>query len=543
MVRFLAVTVGAMAEDKQGKKEFRTASGIPVRAVYGPEDAGEPSAPRPGEFPFTRGVYPGMYRRRLWTMRQYAGFGTAAETNRRFRYLLEQGQTGLSVAFDLPTQLGLDSDHPVARGEVGKAGVAVDSLADFETIFDGIPLDRVSVSMTINATAPILLCMMIAVAKRQGVDPRVLSGTVQNDILKEYLARGNYIYPPEGSMRLVTDTFAYCSEQLPRWNSISISGYHIREAGSTAVQEIAFTFLDAIAYLEAARRAGLDLGRILARISFFFVADTDFCEEIAKFRCARRLWARLVRERFGVDDPKAQRLRFHVQTSGASLTAQQPENNIIRTTLQALAAVLGGAQSLHVNAMDEALALPTRNAATLALRTQQIVAEESGVVNTVDPVGGAWYLEALTDRIEADVLAYIDKVDALGGAVEAIRDGFMAREIHDSAYDRQRRLEAGEDIIVGVNKYRDDREQIAIPLQKIPEAVERDQCKRLQRHRASVDAEAMRSALAAVEDTARSDRNLFPDILAAVETGATVGGISDTLRRVFGVYRPSDAIG
>jgi methylmalonyl-CoA mutase N-terminal domain/subunit len=365
--------------------------------------------------------------------------------------------------------------------------------------------------MTINATAPVLLCMLVAAASRQGVKPEQLSGTVQNDILKEYLARGNYIFPPEGSMRLVTDTFAYCAEQLPRWNSISISGYHIREAGATAVQEIAFTFVNAIAYLEAARAAGLDLERILTRVSFFFVADTDFCEEIAKFRCARRLWAHLVRDRFGVNDPKAQRLRFHVQTSGASLTAQQPENNIIRTTLQTLAAVLGGTQSLHVNAMDEALALPTRNAATLALRTQQIVAEESGVANTVDPVGGAWFIEAMTDRIEADVLAYIDKVDDLGGAVEAIRSGFLAREIHDSAYRRQRRLESGENVIVGVNRYRDAAEQVPIPIQNIPEELERGQCERLARHRATVDTGAVRSALAAVEETARSDRNLFPD--------------------------------
>jgi methylmalonyl-CoA mutase N-terminal domain/subunit len=532
-----------MTKGKKGQDEVRTASGIPVRVAYGPEDAGSPSAAGPGEFPFTRGVYPGMYRRRMWTMRQYAGFGTARETNQRFRYLLDQGQTGLSVAFDLPTQLGLDSDHPMSRGEVGKAGVAIDTLADFETVFEGIPLDRVSVSMTINATAPVLLCMMVAAAIRQGVKPGQLSGTIQNDILKEYLARGNYIFPPEGSMRLVTDTFAYCADQLPRWNSISISGYHIREAGATAVQEIAFTFVNAIAYLEAARSAGLDLERILARISFFFVADTDFCEEIAKFRCARRLWALIVRDRFGVQDPKAQRLRFHVQTSGASLTAQQPENNIIRTTLQTLAAVLGGTQSLHVNAMDEALALPTRNAATLALRTQQIVAEESGVANTVDPVGGAWFIEAMTDRIETDVLAYIGKVDDLGGAVEAIRNGFLAREIHDSAYRRQRRLESGEDVIVGVNRYRDAAEEVTIPIQKIPEQLERHQCERLARHRAAVDAGAVRTSLAAVEATARSDRHLIPDILAAVQSGATVGEISDTLRGVFGVYRPSDVIG
>ncbi|MBI4161347.1 MAG: methylmalonyl-CoA mutase [Acidobacteria bacterium] len=528
-------------EETEGR--FRTASGIPVRAVYRPADAPGPPAPPAGEFPFTRGIHPGMYRKRVWTMRQYAGFGTARETNLRFRYLLEQGQTGLSVAFDLPTQLGLDSDHPMARGEVGRAGVAIDTLADLETLFDGIPLDQVSVSMTINATAAILLAMFVAAARRQGVARDRLSGTVQNDILKEYLARGNYIYPPEPSLRLVTDTLAWCAENLPRWNSISVSGYHIREAGATAVQEVAFTFLNAIAYLEAARAAGLAPERFLERASFFFSADGDFLEEIAKFRCARRLWAGIVRDRFGVTRPAAQQLRFHVQTAGSSLTAQQPENNIVRSTLQALAAVLGGAQSLHVNAMDEALGLPTEHAATLALRTQQILAGESGVANTVDPVGGAWYLEALTDRIEADARDYIARVDGLGGAVAVIRSGYLAREIHESAYRRQRRLESGEDVVVGVNRYREEAGEAPVPVHRVPEDLESDQVARLRRHRERVDPGGARSALAEVEASARSNRNLLPGILAAVEAGATVGQAADALRRVFGEHRPTDVIG
>lgn len=531
-----------MTMEGKEKKRFRTASGISLRPVYQPEDVKEPP-PAAGEYPFTRGIYPGMYREKCWTMRQYSGFGTARETNRRFRYLLEQGQTGLSIAFDLPTQLGLDSDHPLARGEVGKAGVAIDTLADFETVFDRIPLDRVSTSMTINATAPILMGMLVAVAEKQGVKPELLSGTVQNDILKEYLARGNYIYPPEGSLRLVTDTFTYCSEHLPRWNSISISGYHIREAGATAVQEIAFTFANAIAYLETALQAGLSIERLLGRISFFFVADGDFFEEIAKFRCARRLWARLVRDRFGVGDPRAQKLRFHVQTAGSSLTAQQPVNNIIRTTLQSLSAVLGGAQSLHANAMDEALGLPTRKAALLALRTQQIIAEESGVTNTVDPVGGSYFLESLTDRIEADAADYLRRIDAAGGAVEAIRSGFLAREIHQSAYARQKRLESGEDLIVGVNLHRDEREESTLPILRIPEELENDQVERLKRHRAGVDSAAVEAALNDIESAARSKKNLLPVIIPAVRAGATVGGISGALRRVFGTHSPNDDIG
>ncbi len=529
-------------EDQKPGAGFKTRSGFEVRECYGPPKGRRTVIEPPGQLPFTRGIHPGMYRTRPWTMRQYAGFGTAEETNQRFRHLLEQGQTGLSVAFDLPTQLGLDSDHPMARGEVGKSGVAVDTLADFEKIFEEIPLEEVSVSMTINATATILLCMMVATARKRGIDPVVLSGTVQNDILKEYIARGNYIYPPEGSLRLVTDLIAFCSERLPRWNTISISGYHMREAGGTAAQEIAFTFANAIAYLEAAREAGLPLEKILRRISFFFSADSDFLEEVAKFRCARRLWAELVRERFGIAEPKARMLRFHVQTAGSSLTAQQPENNLVRTTLQALAAVLGGAQSLHVNAMDEALGLPTRGAATLALRTQQIIAVESGVTNTVDPLGGSYYIEELTGMIGRQARDYLEEVDRLGGAVAAIESGFQDKEIHEAAYRREKRLQSDQDVVVGVNRYREEKE-VPVPFQKVPEELERNQVARLRRHRETRDDQAVRACLGKIEPAAGSKRNLLPEILEAVEAGGTVGEISDGLRKAYGIYRPSHVFG
>ncbi|HEY8393314.1 MAG TPA: methylmalonyl-CoA mutase family protein, partial [Thermaerobacter sp.] len=437
--------------------EFRTISGLPVKRVYTAADLEGFDPDRdlgePGEYPYTRGVYPTMYRGRLWTMRQYAGYATAEESNRRFKYLLEQGQTGLSIAFDLPTQIGYDADHPMAEGEVGKVGVSVSSLADMEVLLDGIPLDRVSTSMTINAPAAILLAMYIAVAEKQGVPPEKLSGTIQNDILKEYVARGTYIFPPGPSMRLITDIFAYCAEHLPNWNTISISGYHIREAGATAVQEVAFTLANAKAYVRAALDAGLDIDRFAPRLSFFFNAHMDFFEEIAKFRAARRMWARIMREEFGAKNPRSWMLRFHTQTAGSTLTAQQPENNIVRVTLQALMAVLGGTQSLHTNAMDEALALPTDETARIALRTQQIIAYESGVTNTVDPLAGSYFVESLTNRIEEEAQRYLDRIEEMGGAVAAIERGFMQREIMDAAYRYQREVESGRRVVVGVNKY------------------------------------------------------------------------------------------
>ncbi len=490
----------------------------------------------PGEFPFTRGIHPTMYRGRLWTMRQYAGFGTAAESNRRYRYLLAQGVTGLSVAFDLPTQMGYDSDHPLAAGEVGRVGVAIDSVEDMATLFDGIPLDRASSSMTINATAIILLAMYIAVARRQGVASDRLSGTIQNDILKEYIARGTYIYPPRPSLRIVTDIFAYCDRHLPNWNTISISGYHIREAGSTAVQELAFTFANAIAYVEAARAAGLDLNRLGTRLSFFFAAHNDFIEEVAKFRAARRLWARLMRDRFGVTDPRAQQLRFHTQTAGSTLTAQQPDGNIVRVALQALSAVLGGTQSLHCNGRDEALALPTENAARIALRTQQIIAEESGVANTVDPVGGAFAFECRTNAIEGEAEALLARIDALGGTLAAIESGMIQREIQESAYRAQRAVEAGESVVVGVNRFAADAE-MPIETLRIDPALEREQIDRLRALRASRSATAWQESLEAVRRAAQGTDNLTPPIVAACAAGATVGEISDAMRASFGEYR------
>jgi methylmalonyl-CoA mutase N-terminal domain/subunit len=524
------------------KPRFSTLSGVPLQRVYSRDDLegwrAEEQLGFPGEFPFTRGVYPTMYRGRLWTMRQYAGYGTAVESNQRYRYLLAQGQTGLSVAFDLPTQIGLDSDHPLARGEVGKVGVAIDSLEDMEALFDGIPLDRVSTSMTINSTAAILLALYVAVAKKQGANLARLSGTVQNDILKEYIARGTYIYPVRAAMRIVTDIFAWCRAELPNWNTISISGYHIREAGSTADQEVAFTLADAMAYVQAAVEAGLDVDSFAPQLSFFFNAHNDLLEEVAKYRAARRLWARIMRERFGAQDPRSLMLRFHAQTAGSSLTAQQPENNLVRVAIQALAAVLGGCQSLHCNALDEALALPTEQAALLALRTQQILAHESGVTNTIDPVAGAYAIEKLTDEIESRAAEYIARIDAMGGMLRAIEAGYVQGEIQKAAYEYQQAIERGEQIVVGVNAFRAEEEK-PIPTLRIDPEIERAQVARLQVLRAKRDAAKTKAALAEVERRATTTENLLPAILAAVEAYATVGEISDALRRAWGEYRES----
>jgi len=493
----------------------------------------------PGVFPFTRGIQPTMYRGRLWTMRQYAGFGTAAESNRRYRYLLDQGVNGLSVAFDLPTQMGYDSDHPLAAGEVGRVGVAIDSIEDMALLFDGIPLGKVSTSMTINATAIILLALYIAVARRSGVAPAALSGTVQNDILKEYVARGTYIYPPRPSLRIVTDIFAFCERELPNWNTISISGYHIREAGSTAAQEVAFTFAHAIAYVEAARQAGLDVNAFGQRISFFFNAHNDFLEEVSKFRAARRLWARIMRDRFGATNPRAQQLRFHTQTAGSTLTAQQPDNNIVRVAIQALAAVLGGTQSLHCNGRDEALGLPTEEAARTALRTQQVIASETGVVHSVDPLAGAWAIEAETSRIEREAVATIERIDALGGTLPAIEQGLIQREIQESAYRAQQAIDNRDTIVVGVNQFQAEA-GAGIEVLRIDPELERQQCARVAAVRARRDAAAWQTAIDGVAAAARSDANLVPPIVAAVEAYATVGEISDALRGVFGEHKEID---
>jgi methylmalonyl-CoA mutase N-terminal domain/subunit len=495
----------------------------------------------PGEYPYTRGVQPSMYRGRLWTMRQYAGFGTAEESNARYRYLLAEGVSGLSVAFDLPTQMGYDSDHPLAAGEVGRVGVAIDSIEDMAALFEGIPLDRVSTSMTINSTAIILLALYVAVARRQGVPLAKLSGTIQNDVLKEYVARGTYIYPPRASLRIVTDIFAFCTRELPNWNSISISGYHIREAGSTAVQEVAFTFANAIAYVQSAVDAGLDVNQFGQRLSFFFNAHNDFLEEIAKFRAARRLWARLMRDRFGATNPRAQQLRFHTQTAGSTLTAQQPDNNIVRVAVQALAAVLGGTQSLHCNSRDEALALPTEESARLALRTQQIIAAETGVVNTVDPVAGSFVIEQMTDAIERDAVELLDRIDGMGGTLPAIEAGFIQRQIQDSAYQAQSAIDSGQAVVVGVNRYVDPSRD-SPPLFRVDPEAERRQCLRVQALRANRDTARSRAALAEVEAAARGAGNLVPPIVAAVEAMATLGEISDTLRGVFGEFEETAAV-
>jgi methylmalonyl-CoA mutase, N-terminal domain len=494
----------------------------------------------PGQFPFTRGVYPTMYRGRPWTMRQYAGFGNAAESNRRYRYLLAQGQTGLSVAFDLPTQIGMDSDHALAQGEVGKVGVAIDSIEDMQTLFDGIPLERVSTSMTINSTAAILLALYVAVAKQQGANLQRLAGTVQNDILKEYIARGTYIYPLRPAMRIVTDVFAWCRREIPNWNAISISGYHIREAGSTDVQEVAFTLANGIAYVEAAVAAGLQVDEFAPQLSFFFNSHNELLMQIAKFRAARRLWARTMR-RFGARDPRSMMLRFHAQTAGSSLTAQQPENNLVRVALQCLSAVLGGCQSLHANGLDEALALPTENAALLALRTQQILAHETGVANTVDPVAGSYAIEKLTDEIEAAAEQYIAKIDAIGGMLRAIEAGYVQQEIQKSAYEYQQAVERGEQVVVGVNRFQADEER-SIPTMRIDPEIERAQVGRLHALRARRDSEKTRAALQEIERRANGSENLMPAILTAVENFATVGEISDALRRAFGEYQESVVI-
>ena len=494
------------------------------------------SAERPGEFPYTRGIHPEMYRTRLWTMRQYAGFGTAEESNRRYKYLLAQGTTGLSVAFDLPTQMGLDSDHPLASGEVGRVGVAICSLQDMERLFDGIRLDTVTTSMTINSTAAILLACYALVARGQGADWPKLSGTIQNDVLKEYIARGTYIYPPRAAMRIITDLFGWAARELPSWNTISISGYHIREAGSTAVQEVAFTLANAIAYVEAGLAAGLDIDAFAPRLSFFFNAHNDFLDEIAKFRAARRMWAKIARDRFGARDPRSMMMRFHAQTAGSTLTAQQPDVNLVRTTVQALAAVLGGAQSLHTNARDEALALPTEESARLALRTQQILAHETGVTNTADPVGGSVAIEEMTDRIEREALAYIDRIDAMGGAIAAIERGYIQSEVQNSAYQQQRAIESGEMVVVGVNRF-EKKEPASIPTFRLDPQLESAQVDRLRELRASRDAAAVGRKLDALEAAARSTENLMPHIVDAVAALATVGEISDRLRAVFGEHR------
>ena len=519
------------------RDSFSTSSDLEVDTVYVPEDLdGFDYAEKlgyPGEYPYTRGVQPNMYRGRLWTMRQYAGLASPEESNRRYRYLLDQGQTGLSIAFDLPTQTGYDSDHPMARGEVGRVGVPISSLADMEVLFDGIPLDRVSTSMTINATASILLALYVAVGKKQGVPLDKLNGTLQNDILKEYIARGTYIYPPAPSMRLVTDVFRYCSLNVPRWNTISISGYHMSEAGATAVQELAFTFSNAIAYVQSAVDAGLDVDKIAGRLSFFFVAQSNL---VAKFRAARRMWARIMRGRFGAENPRSWMLRFHTQTAGVTLTAQQPDNNVIRTTVQALAAVLGGTQSLHVNSKDEALALPTEESVQLSLRTQQILAHESGVTDTVDPLAGSYYVESLTDRLEEEAFRHIDRIEELGGAVAALEDGYQIREIHESAYRHQQAVEREERIVVGVNRYQASTPPIA-KVQSIEPEQTQSQLRRLARVRSERDGSRVEASLARLEEVARSSENTVPAILECVEAYATVGEIADVFRGVFGEQR------
>ena len=526
------------------RKEFVTGSSKPVDRVYLPRRPDGEYLERlgfPGSPPYTRGVQPTMYRGRLWTMRQYAGFGTAEESNRRYRYLLDQGQTGLSVAFDLPTQIGYDSDHQLSAGEIGKVGVAIDSLADMEVLFDGIPLDGVSTSMTINAPASVLLAMYIALAEKQGVAPEKLKGTIQNDILKEYMARGTYIFPPRQSMRLITDIFAFCGQNVPRWNTISISGYHIREAGSTAAQEVAFTLADGIAYVQAAVDAGLEVDSFAPRLSFFFNAHNDLLEEVAKFRAARRLWSRIMRERFGTENPKSRRLRFHTQTGGSTLTAQQPDNNIVRVTIQTLAAVLGGTQSLHTNSRDEALALPSEHAVRIALRTQQIVAHESGVTNTVDPLAGSYFVEQLTDRVESDAMEYISRIDDMGGMVEAIERGYPQRQIQDAAYRWQKEVEEGDRIVVGVNRYQVD-EQPPADLLKVNPEVERQQLAKLEQVRSSRDGEAADSALRRLAEAANGPDNLMPVILDCVRSYCTLGEICGVLREEFGEYQPKTVL-
>ena len=532
-------TTYARAVAKQGERaaKFTTSSDIVVEPLYTAENLAdwnsETALGYPGEYPYTRGAQPTMYRGRFWTMRQYAGFSSAEESNQRYKYLLEHGTTGLSVAFDLPTQMGYDADSPLAEGEVGKVGVSIGSLEDMRALFDGIPLERVSTSMTINSTASILLALYIAVAKEQGADIRKLSGTVQNDILKEYIARGTYIYPPQASMRIITDLFRYCADEAPNWNTISISGYHIREAGSTAAQEIGFTLANGIAYVRAAVNAGLDVDRFAGQLSFFFNGHNNFFEEVAKFRAARRMWAHIMRERFGAKDARSLLLRFHTQTAGSTLTAQQPDNNIVRTAYQAMAAVLGGTQSLHTNSKDEALSLPTEDAVRLALRTQQILAYETGVADTIDPLAGSYYVESLTDALEAQAQEYIDKVEALGGSVRAIEQGYIQREIEEAAYRYQTELDEQKRIVVGVNRFQ-QADEASIPTLRIDPAVGQRQAAKLAALRDRRDNAAVTAALAALEVAARGNENLMPRILAAVEAHATLGEISDVMRHVFG---------
>ena len=525
--------------------EIETSSHIPVTPLYTPADLKgsdyETEVGYPGEYPFTRGVQATMYRGRLWTMRQYAGMGDAEESNKRYKYLLANGTTGLSVAFDLPTQIGLDSDHPLAAGEVGKVGVAIDSIEDMQRLFDGIELTKISTSMTINATASILLALYVAVARRQGGDIRKLSGTVQNDVLKEYIARGTYIYPPQQAMRVITDMFSWANEKVPDWNTISISGYHMREAGSTAVQEVAFTLGNGMAYVQAAIKAGLDVDQFAPRLSFFFNAHNNFLEEVAKFRAARRMWARIMREHFKAKSPRSWMLRFHTQTAGSTLTAQQPENNIVRTAIQAMAAVLGGTQSLHTNSYDEALALPTEQAARIALRTQQVIAYESGAPQTIDPLAGSYYVESLTNEIEKRAAEYLGKIEVLGGMLKAIERGFVQQEIQNAAYEYQRAVDEQRAIVVGVNRFEVEEEK-PIPIQRIDPALEPKQVERVRALRARRDVGPWKTALASVQDGARSGANIMPRILAAVEAGATVGEISDAMRRVFGEYKESVVI-
>jgi methylmalonyl-CoA mutase N-terminal domain/subunit len=528
-----------LAKAPERKKAFTTLSEIPLERIYTPAEIPDLDYERdlgfPGEYPYTRGVQPTMYRGRFWTMRQYAGFASAAESNQRYKYLLDQGQTGLSVAFDLPTQIGYDSDHPLSQGEVGKVGVAIDSLEDMELLFDGIPLDKVSTSMTINAPAAILLAMYIGVAEKQGVSSEALNGTIQNDILKEYSSRGTYIFPPQPSLRIITNIFEFCTRQVPKWNTISISGYHIREAGSTAVQEVAFTLANGIAYVEAAGKAGLGVDVIGPRLSFFFNAHLDFLEEVAKYRAARRLWARIMKERFGAQDPRSMMVRFHTQTAGCSLTAQQTKNNIVRVAFQALSAVLGGTQSLHTNSMDEALALPSQEAVQIALRTQQLIAYETGVTETIDPLAGSYYIEHLTRTIESQAADYIRRIDELGGAASAIEQGFIQREIQESAYRYQKAVEQGERIVVGLNKFQ-VQEPKPTGLLRVDPAVREQQMKKLQRLKEKRDNGAVQTSLTGLKRAAQGEDNLLPLILQAVRAYATLGEICDTLREVFGEY-------
>jgi methylmalonyl-CoA mutase N-terminal domain/subunit len=528
-----------LAKRPERKSEFETISGLPLKRLYTPLDLEGMDYLNdlgvPGEYPFTRGVQPTMYRGRHWTMRQYAGFATAEESNQRYKYLLDQGQTGLSVAFDLPTQIGYDSDHEIALGEVGKVGVAIDSLVDMETLFDGIPLDKVSTSMTINAPASVLLAMYIGVAEKQGVGRDKVAGTIQNDILKEYSARGTYIFPPQPSMRIITDVFAFCTAEVPKWNTISISGYHIREAGSSAVQEVAFTLANGIAYVDAALKAGLDVDKFAPRLSFFFNSHLDFLEEVAKFRAARRLWARIMKERFKAQNPKSQMLRFHTQTAGCTLTSKQFKNNIVRVAFQALAAVMGGTQSLHTNSMDEALSLPTEEAVSIALRTQQLIGYETGVCDTVDPMAGSYVIEDLTNRIEQGAEDYIQRIDDLGGAVSAVENGFIQREIQESAYQYQKAVESGDRIVVGVNKFQTE-ETLPKDLLRVDPAVRERQVAKLEKLRADRDQAQVDQALAALTDAAKGDGNVMHPIIDAVKAYSTLGEICDALRSVFGEY-------